>query len=77
MDIFSLKKRSYLGTTSMSAEWSLLMANMGLVRTDCFVFDPFVGTGADLIPLFALSFAFLFFLSVYSQIVGFSFCHMV
>ncbi|ELR14076.1 Hypothetical protein ACA1_366990 [Acanthamoeba castellanii str. Neff] len=49
IDKYSLKKRGYLGTTSMSSEWSLLMANQALARSGSFVFDPFVGTGSILV----------------------------
>jgi tRNA (guanine10-N2)-methyltransferase len=49
IDKYSLKKRGYLGTTSMSSEWSLLMANQALARAGSFVFDPFVGTGSILV----------------------------
>ncbi|KAI9010109.1 S-adenosyl-L-methionine-dependent methyltransferase [Hyaloraphidium curvatum] len=47
--LFDLKKREYLGTTSMDAELSLVMANMGKVRPGCLVLDPFVGTGSILV----------------------------
>lgn len=43
----------------MSSEWSILMANQGLVLPDNLVFDPFVGTGNVIL----LSFSFLFSLS--------------
>ncbi|KAJ3197422.1 hypothetical protein HK101_003848 [Irineochytrium annulatum] len=46
---FDLKKREYLGNTSMDAELSLLMANQALVKTGSFVLDPFVGTGSFLV----------------------------
>jgi Predicted DNA modification methylase len=49
LDQFSLKKRSYLGPTSMDAELSLIMTNLGLVRNGSFCFDPFVGTGSILL----------------------------
>ena len=45
---YDLKKRSYIGTTSMDAELSLISANMALARRGSFVFDPFVGTGSFL-----------------------------
>ncbi|KAL6076172.1 tRNA (guanine(10)-N2)-methyltransferase [Balamuthia mandrillaris] len=47
---FTLKKRGYLGTTSMSSEWSLLMANQGMVLPNHLVYDPFAGTGSILVP---------------------------
>ena len=43
---YSLKKRSYLSTTSMDAEMSLVMANMIHARPGSLIFDPFVGTGS-------------------------------
>ncbi|KAI8825690.1 S-adenosyl-L-methionine-dependent methyltransferase [Fimicolochytrium jonesii] len=46
---YDLKKRQYLGTTSMDAELSLVMANQALVRAGSFVLDPFVGTGSFLV----------------------------
>lgn len=54
IDKYSLKRRGYLGTTSMSSEWSLLMANQALSRPGSFIFDPFVGTGAVLSLLASL-----------------------
>jgi len=44
-----LKKRAYLGPTSMDCELSLVMANMGLVKAGSVVLDPFVGTGSILV----------------------------
>jgi len=46
---YDLKKRKYLGTTSMDAELSLIMSNMALVHQNSLVLDPFVGTGSFLI----------------------------
>lgn len=46
---FDLKKRAYLGTTSMDAELSLVMSNMAHVQTGSLVLDPFVGTGSMLV----------------------------
>ena len=46
---FDLKKRSYVGTTSMDAELSLLSANQALVKPGFLVYDPFVGTGSFLV----------------------------
>lgn len=50
VDKFTLKKRAYLGTTSMDAELSLIMANMARVKPGDLVYDPFVGTGSLLYP---------------------------
>eukprot|EP00029_Vermamoeba_vermiformis_P002226 TRINITY_DN12601_c0_g1_i1.p1 TRINITY_DN12601_c0_g1~~TRINITY_DN12601_c0_g1_i1.p1 ORF type:complete len:600 (+),score=172.00 TRINITY_DN12601_c0_g1_i1:31-1830(+) len=46
IDVFSLKKREYLGITSMDSELSLIGANMALAREGTMVIDPFVGTGS-------------------------------
>ncbi|KAJ1967637.1 hypothetical protein IWQ62_001731 [Dispira parvispora] len=46
---FNLKKRNYLGNTSMDAELSLVMANQALARPGALVYDPFVGTGSFLL----------------------------
>lgn len=46
---YSLKKRSYLGPTSMDAELLLIMTNLGQVQNGSFCFDPFVGTGSILV----------------------------
>jgi tRNA (guanine10-N2)-methyltransferase len=45
----SLKRRVYLGPTSMDNELSLVMANMALVKAGSLVIDPFVGTGSILV----------------------------
>lgn len=45
----SLKKRKFIGTTSMDPQLSLLMANQALVQEGDFVLDPFVGTGSLLV----------------------------
>jgi len=49
VEYYSLKKRSYLGPTSMDAELSFVMTNLGQVRPSTFAFDPFVGTGSILL----------------------------
>ncbi|XP_055843285.1 tRNA (guanine(10)-N2)-methyltransferase homolog [Episyrphus balteatus] len=46
---FSLKKRKFIGNTSMDAQLSLLMANQAKVQPGDLVFDPFVGTGSLLV----------------------------
>ncbi|PLW46524.1 hypothetical protein PCANC_08536 [Puccinia coronata f. sp. avenae] len=48
VDKFDLKKRIYIGNTSMEAGLSLLMANQGLARPGSLVNDPFAGTGSIL-----------------------------
>lgn len=45
----SLKKRKFIGNTSMDAQLSLLMANQALVQSGDIVLDPFVGTGSLLV----------------------------
>lgn len=46
IDDFSLKKRVYLGTTSMDAELSFIMANIACVSAGDLMYDPFAGTGS-------------------------------
>lgn len=46
---YSLKRRDYIGTTSMDAELAFLMANQALVTNKSILMDPFVGTGSILI----------------------------
>lgn len=46
---FDLKKRPFIGTTSMAADWAYLMAVQGLVRPGSTVLDPYVGTGSIII----------------------------
>ncbi|KAL9183605.1 hypothetical protein ACHAXT_004461 [Thalassiosira profunda] len=46
---YSLKKRSYLGPTSMDSELSLIMTNLALIKPGTVCFDPFVGTGSILL----------------------------
>lgn len=48
MDRFDLKKRVYIGNTSMAAELSLIMANQAQAGPGKLVYDPFVGTGSML-----------------------------
>ncbi|RPA99316.1 tRNA guanosine-2'-O-methyltransferase [Choiromyces venosus 120613-1] len=43
---YDLKKRHYIGTTSMDAELALVTVNMALVAPGKIAFDPFVGTGS-------------------------------
>ncbi|KAJ1823202.1 hypothetical protein LPJ56_000141 [Coemansia sp. RSA 2599] len=49
VDRFDVKKRRYLGNTTMDAELSLVMANQALARPGALVYDPFVGTGSFLL----------------------------
>ncbi len=44
-----LKKRSYLGPTSLVPELALLMANQARVTSSSLVVDPFVGTGSIIV----------------------------
>jgi tRNA (guanine10-N2)-methyltransferase len=46
---YSLKKRMYLGPTSMDSELSFIMTNLGHVHAGSMVMDPFVGTGSILL----------------------------
>lgn len=46
---YDLKKRPYVGTTSMDAELSLISANQALAKPGSIVYDPFVGTGSFLV----------------------------
>ncbi|KAI3434388.1 hypothetical protein D9Q98_002466 [Chlorella vulgaris] len=47
---YDLRRRRYLGPTSMDTEMSFLMCNMAQVRRYSLVLDPFVGTGSVLVP---------------------------
>lgn len=49
LDRYSLKKRPYIGTTSMPPELTFLMSNFAHVTSGQFVFDPFAGTGSILL----------------------------
>ncbi|RHY70230.1 hypothetical protein DYB38_008141 [Aphanomyces astaci] len=49
IDKHRLKKRKFIGPTSMDHELSLLMANLALVVPSTFVCDPFVGTASVLV----------------------------
>jgi tRNA (guanine10-N2)-methyltransferase len=49
VETYNLKKRAYLGPTSMDAELALLSANMALARPGALALDPFAGTGSIMI----------------------------
>jgi tRNA (guanine10-N2)-methyltransferase len=49
VDKHALKKRKYIGPTSMDHELSLLMANLAKVSPTTVVCDPFVGTASVLV----------------------------
>ncbi|GAA5821891.1 hypothetical protein JCM11251_004765 [Rhodosporidiobolus azoricus] len=49
IDVYDLKKRAYIGTTSMEAEASLLMTNQAMAAPGKWVYDPFAGTGSLLL----------------------------
>ena len=49
VDRFDLKKRAYVGNTSMESEVSLYMANQSLAAPGKLVYDPFTGTGSMLL----------------------------
>ena len=46
-----LKKRLYLGPTSLDPSLALIMANMGGVKKGHLAFDPFAGTASILVAL--------------------------
>lgn len=46
---YDLRKRPYIGTTSMPPEESLVMANMCRIKPGEVVYDPFCGTGSLLV----------------------------
>ncbi|CAG8530924.1 1121_t:CDS:10 [Ambispora gerdemannii] len=46
---YNVKKRNYIGNTTMDAELSLIMANQALAAPGKLVYDPFVGTGSFLV----------------------------
>ncbi|KAG5511465.1 hypothetical protein JKF63_07428 [Porcisia hertigi] len=46
---YDLRRRPYIGTTSMPPEESLMMMNMSSVCSGHYVYDPFCGTGSLLI----------------------------
>ncbi|XP_078665562.1 tRNA (guanine(10)-N(2))-methyltransferase TRMT11-like [Branchiostoma floridae x Branchiostoma belcheri] len=49
IDKYSVRKRHFIGETSMDAALSFVMANMAATRRNSVVFDPFVGTGSLLV----------------------------
>ncbi|KAL8286665.1 hypothetical protein RQP46_004193 [Phenoliferia psychrophenolica] len=49
IDTFDVKKRAYIGNTTMESEVSLLMANQALASKGKLVYDPFTGTGSMLL----------------------------
>ncbi|KAG8331278.1 tRNA methyltransferase 11 [Homalodisca vitripennis] len=49
MTQLNLKKRKFIGNTSMDAQLSLIMANIAQVQPGDLVLDPFVGSGSLLI----------------------------
>uniref|UniRef100_A0A8C3HZK8 tRNA (guanine(10)-N(2))-methyltransferase TRMT11 n=1 Tax=Chrysemys picta bellii TaxID=8478 RepID=A0A8C3HZK8_CHRPI len=49
IESYSVKRRHFIGNTSMDACLSFIMANHGRVKANDVVFDPFVGTGGLLI----------------------------
>lgn len=46
---YDLRKRPYIGTTSMPPEESILMVNFAAVQQGSYVLDPFCGTGSLLV----------------------------
>ena len=49
LDQYNLRRRAYLGPTSMDAELSFVMTNLGQVQKSTIAYDPFVGTGSILL----------------------------
>ena len=49
VDKYDLKKRRYLGPTSMDAELALIAANMAHARPGTLMLDPFAGTGSMMV----------------------------
>ncbi|KAG7159085.1 tRNA (guanine(10)-N2)-methyltransferase homolog [Homarus americanus] len=49
IDKFSLKRRTYIGSTSMDAQLAFIMSNCAQVQPGHVVVDPFVGTGSILV----------------------------
>ncbi|PWN28007.1 hypothetical protein BDZ90DRAFT_219466 [Jaminaea rosea] len=54
IDRLDLKKRSYIGNTSMESEMSLAMAQMAMSAPGKIIYDPFVGTGSLVVAAAAL-----------------------
>mmetsp|Transcript_4086 Transcript_4086/g.8818 ORF Transcript_4086/g.8818 Transcript_4086/m.8818 type:complete len:586 (+) Transcript_4086:152-1909(+) len=50
VEAYTLKKRAFLGPTSMETTMSFIMANQAKVANGQLVIDPFVGTGSLLVP---------------------------
>ncbi|XP_059837494.1 tRNA (guanine(10)-N2)-methyltransferase homolog isoform X1 [Hypanus sabinus] len=49
INLYSVKKRHFIGNTSMDACLSFIMANHAKAGADSLIFDPFVGTGSLLV----------------------------
>eukprot|EP00755_Sulcionema_specki_P006983 Sspe_Gene.36959::Locus_17858_Transcript_1_2_Confidence_0.750_Length_1737::g.36959::m.36959/K15430/TRM11, TRMT11; tRNA (guanine10-N2)-methyltransferase len=49
LDKYSLKRRAWIGTTTMMPEYCFLMANQACVEKGDLVYDPFCGTGSTLV----------------------------
>lgn len=50
IQVHSLKKRSFIGNTSMDAQLAIIMANQAQVKESDIILDPFVGSGSLFIP---------------------------
>lgn len=48
---YSLKKRVYLGPTSLDDALGMILCNMGLVQKQMFAYEPFIGTGSIAIAM--------------------------
>lgn len=49
IQVHSLKKRQFIGNTSMDAQLAIIMANQAQVKVGDMVLDPFVGSGSLLV----------------------------
>lgn len=49
IQLHSLKKRQFIGNTSMDAQLALIMANQAQVKPGDILLDPFVGSGSLLV----------------------------
>lgn len=53
IDTFDVKKRAYIGNTTMEAEVSLLMANQALAAKGKLIYDPFSEPIHSVRPIFS------------------------
>lgn len=63
MNKYDLKKRLYIGPTSLDHSLAILMANASMIKKGSIVLDPFVGTASLLVSIdnrFHTIFCYLF-----------------